>query len=80
MLQTRVRTASGQYRLDATFEPWGVDVEIDGAHHRDVRQSAADLGRQNDLVSVGRRLFRFDSYQVRHEPEQVAQVLRSVLT
>jgi very-short-patch-repair endonuclease len=77
--QTKVRTASGRYRLDASFEPWGVDVEIDGAHHRDVLQSAADLDRQNDLVIEGRRLLRFDSFQVRHESGAVAAVIRRAL-
>ena len=73
--QHPLRTPSGRYRLDAYFARWDLVVEIDGAHHRDVRQSSYDLVRQNQLVVDGRRVLRFSSYQVRHEGAEVASVL-----
>jgi very-short-patch-repair endonuclease len=75
-----VRTGAGSFRLDVSFDPWRVDVEIDGAHHRDVGQSARDLRRQNEIVIAGRNLLRFDSYQVRHEASSVAAVLSRALS
>jgi very-short-patch-repair endonuclease len=77
--QARVRGPRGNYFLDAEFEPWHVCVEVDGAHHRDPRQSEYDLGRQNELVVAGRVVLRFSSYQVRHEQPQVASTLRRAL-
>jgi hypothetical protein len=73
--QAVVQRHSGRYYLDARFDPWGVAAEIDGARHRDVWQSEADDDRQNDLVIAGQGLLRFSSYRVRHEPEQVGDVL-----
>jgi Protein of unknown function (DUF559) len=77
--QQPVRTPAGRFRLDAAFEPWGVAVEIDGAQHRDPQQSDYDLRRQNELMAAGRQLLRFSSYQVRHEPGDVAEVLARTL-
>jgi very-short-patch-repair endonuclease len=77
--QVRIETAQGRYRLDVSFDPPGVAVEIDGAHHREPEQSEADMRRQNELVISGRPLLRFSSYEVRHEPARVAAVLRRAL-
>ncbi len=78
-LQVAERVAGRKYRLDAVFEPWGIRVEIDGAHHRDLVQSDADLRRQNELAIGGRPLMRFSSYQVRHEPDTVVGAIRRAL-
>ncbi len=77
--QVRVRAAGRRYRLDVVFEPWGVCVEVDGAHHRDQLQSGSDMTSQNDLVVAGRMLLRFSSYQVRHEAQWVGTVIRRAL-
>ncbi len=77
--QAPVRGPSGRYYLDADFTPWGISVEVDGAQHHDVRQHDADVRRQNEVVLGGRTVLRFTSYQVRHEPAQVARVLRRAL-
>ena len=73
--QAVVRRRNGRYYLDARFDPWGVAAEVDGARHRDVWQSEADDDRQNELVIAGQGLLRFSSYRVRHEPDQVGDVL-----
>lgn len=73
--QARVRGSRGNYYLDAEFEPWHVCVEVDGAHHRDPRQSEYDLGRQNELVVGGRVVLRSSSYQVRQQQPQVAAMI-----
>jgi very-short-patch-repair endonuclease len=77
--QVPVGTARGRFRLDVVFDPPGVVVEIDGAHHRDPAQSADDMRRQNELVVQGRPILRFSSYEIRHEPSRVAAVLRRAL-
>jgi hypothetical protein len=77
--QVAVLCPAGRYRLDAVFDPPGVAVEIDGAHHRDPTQSDADLRRQNELLIEGRPLLRFSSFEVRHEPRNVAMVIRRAL-
>ena len=73
--QAVVRRRNGRFYLDTRFDPWGVAAEVDGARHRDVWQSEADDDRQNELVISGQGLLRFSSYRVRHEPDQVGDVL-----
>ncbi|MDI5943889.1 hypothetical protein QLR68_38340, partial [Micromonospora sp. DH15] len=54
-LQHRRTDARGRTRwLDAYWREWGLHVEIDGAHHMDAREWAADLRRQNDVWTSGR--------------------------
>lgn len=78
--QARFRDSAGRRRyLDAVFDPWRVAVEVDGAHHDDVRQRWDDLGRENDLVLAGFTVLRFPVHVIRERPEHVAAGLRAAL-
>ncbi|MFC4106803.1 endonuclease domain-containing protein [Micromonospora zhanjiangensis] len=79
-LQERRVDASGRVRyLDARWRRWRLHVEIDGAHHMEVRQWAADLRRQNDIWIAGDRILRFTAFEVRRHPARVADQLRAAL-
>ncbi|MFG2064974.1 DUF559 domain-containing protein [Micromonospora sp. NPDC048871] len=79
-LQQRRTDAAGRIRwLDAYWRQWRVHVEIDGAHHLDVRHWAADMQRQNDIWTTGDRILRFPAWQVRAHPDQVADTVRRAL-
>jgi very-short-patch-repair endonuclease len=72
--------ASGRTRyLDAAFEPWGVRVEIDGAHHMAVDEWWNDMRRHNDLARRGEVLLRFPAWLVRDRPSEVAMTIRGAL-
>jgi very-short-patch-repair endonuclease len=72
--------ASGRQRyLDAVFEPWGVRVEIDGAHHMAVDEWWNDMRRHNDLARRGEVLLRFPAWLVRDRPFEVAATIRAAL-
>lgn len=80
-LQQRRADASGRTRwLDAYWREWGLHVEIDGAHHMDVRHWAADMRRQNDVWTSGDRVLRFPAWLIRARPTEVADSLRRALT
>ncbi|MEG3634194.1 endonuclease domain-containing protein [Micromonospora palythoicola] len=79
--QQRRRDADGRIRyLDAYWPRWRLHVEVDGAHHMDVRHWAADLRRQNRIWIDGDRILRFTAFDVRHRPDDVAAQLRAALT
>ncbi len=79
-LQQHRADAAGRTRwLDAYWREWGVHVEIDGAHHMDVRQWTADMQRQNDIWTAGDRILRFPAWLVRAHPDQVADTVRRAL-
>jgi very-short-patch-repair endonuclease len=72
--------ASGRPRyLDALFEPWGVHVEIDGAHHMSADQWWNDMSRHNELVRRGEVVLRFSAWKLRDEPVQAAETIRRAL-
>lgn len=80
-LQERRRDAAGRIRyLDAYWREFGLHVEIDGAHHMDVRQWAEDMRRQNDIWVTGDRVLRFPAWLVRSRPEEVAAAVRAALS
>ncbi|SCL32810.1 hypothetical protein GA0074692_3415 [Micromonospora pallida] len=80
-LQHRRADASGRIRwLDAHWRAYRLHVEIDGAHHMDVRQWAADMRRQNDVWTAGDRILRFPAWLVRARPAEVAADLHRALT
>jgi hypothetical protein len=58
--------------LDAYWRRWRLHVEIDGAHHMDVRNWAADMRRQNEVWISGDRILRFPAWLVRQRPAEVA--------
>ncbi|MDO3702283.1 DUF559 domain-containing protein [Micromonospora sp. C28SCA-DRY-2] len=79
--QVRRRDADGRVRyLDAYWRRWRLHVEVDGAHHMDVRHWAADLRRQNKVWIEGDRILRFTAIDVRHRPDEVAAQLRAALS
>ncbi|MEU5550229.1 hypothetical protein ABZ738_10685 [Micromonospora sp. NPDC047793] len=79
-LQERRTDTTGRTRwLDAYWREWRIHVEIDGAHHMDVRQWAADMQRQNDVWTTGDRILRFPAWLVRAHPDQVADTVRRAL-
>ncbi|MEV4717675.1 DUF559 domain-containing protein [Micromonospora noduli] len=79
-LQEHRVDAAGRNRwLDAYWREWRVQVEIDGAHHMDVKQWAADMRRQNDVWNSGDRILRFPAWLVRARPDEVADTVRRAL-
>ncbi|WP_410812324.1 hypothetical protein [Micromonospora sp. 067-2] len=80
-LQEHRVDAAGRNRwLDAYWRKWRVQAEIDGAHHMDARQWAADMRRQNDVWTSGDRILRFPAWLVRARPDEVAETVRRALT
>jgi hypothetical protein len=79
-LQEKRRDATGRARyLDAYWKEWGLHVEVDGAHHMDARQWAADMRRQNEVWIAGDRILRFPAWLVRARPDEVAAQVRAAL-
>jgi len=79
-MQERRTDAAGRIRyLDAYWRRWRLHVEVDGAHHMDVRHWAADMRRQNDVWIAGDRILRFPAWLVRTRPAEVATQLESAL-
>jgi len=76
-----VRTdARGRRRyLDAYFEEWKVQVEVDGAQHVEVSHWWADMRRQNDLWIAGVRILRFPAWVIRERPDEVVAQIRAAL-
>ena len=81
-LQLPVRLGRLRY-LDAWWERQRVGVEVDGAHHRSVKDWEADVLRSNDVLVAGRRdgsvLLRFSTGNLRHDGPRVAAQLAAVL-
>ncbi|MFC0028107.1 endonuclease domain-containing protein [Micromonospora chaiyaphumensis] len=79
-LQERRVDQSGRARwLDAYWREWRLHVEVDGAHHMEVRHWVADMQRQNDVWTSGDRILRFPAWLVRTHPAEVAESLRRAL-
>ena len=53
-------------------------LEIDGAHHMEVRHWESDMRRDRAEVVQGRVVLRCTAYEARHEPEVVAADLIAV--
>ncbi|WP_232533847.1 DUF559 domain-containing protein [Plantactinospora sp. KBS50] len=54
-------------------------MEVDGTHHMEAAQWAADLRRQNEVWIAGDRILRFTAFDVRRRPDEVAAQLRAAL-
>jgi very-short-patch-repair endonuclease len=65
--------------LDAVWEAAKLIVEVDGIHHLDAAQYWADMDRDNDFTLSGYRVLRFPAFAVRHNPGQVARMIREAL-
>jgi very-short-patch-repair endonuclease len=75
--QLRRRDLYGRARyLDATFDPWRLVVEIDGAQHADIGQMWDDSVRQNDLVLAGYTVLRYPVHVVRERPDLIVREIR----
>ncbi|MBB2941387.1 hypothetical protein FB565_001091 [Actinoplanes lutulentus] len=74
----RDRAGRRRYR-DVFFEPWDVQVEIDGSQHMEVRGWYADMRSGNEIAISGVRLLRFPGWSVRHRPEEVVADVRAAL-
>ena len=81
-LNLKVR-ASGTRYLDAYYRRQKVSFELDGAHHRLAGQWDADVLRSLQLAvarrGTGEQLHRLTPTALRHDGEQVAQLLRALL-
>jgi len=75
------RTDSHGHRrfLDAYWPEHRLHVEVDGAHHMDAGQWAADMLRQNEVWIAGDRILRFPAWLIRANPAAVADQLRIAL-
>jgi very-short-patch-repair endonuclease len=79
-LQRRRIDESGRNRyVDAEWRSAHLLVEVDGGHHVDARQWAADMLRQNQVWISGDRILRFPAWLVRAEPATVAHQIRAAL-
>jgi very-short-patch-repair endonuclease len=65
--------------LDAYWPERRLHVEVDGAHHMDAREWAADMLRQNEVWIAGDRIMRFPAWLIRADPATVADQLRTAL-
>ncbi|HEU4349076.1 MAG TPA: DUF559 domain-containing protein [Actinoplanes sp.] len=80
-LQRRRTDADGRNRyLDAYWRASRLLVEIDGAHHMDVRHWSADMLRQNAIWTRGDRILRFPAWLVRTRPSDVATQILTALS
>lgn len=81
-MQVRVRAAGVRY-LDARWRRQRLSLELDGAHHREVRQWEQDALRSLSLAVVARRtgeqLVRLTRGNLRHDGRLVAEQLRALL-
>jgi very-short-patch-repair endonuclease len=73
------RTGRNRY-LDGYWKRWRLHVEVDGAHHMDATNWAADMLRQNQIWIAGDRILRFPAFVVRERSADVAHQLRAALT
>jgi hypothetical protein len=76
-----IRTdSSGRKRyLDAYFDEWGIQVEVDGMHHIEADQWWNDMRRHNALSVRGEVLLRFPAFLLRDAPAEVLTELRTAL-
>ena len=78
--QHPMQTAAGAYRLDLVYEEVRLGIEADGAEwHLSPAAWAADLARQNALVTEGWTLLRFPAQEIRSHPERVAALVTGEL-
>lgn len=72
----RLKEVVEGYELDLALETHGgpIDIEVDGAHHTDVRgrQRRQDLARDAVLEGLGWRVVRVPAWRALAEPEVVA--------
>ncbi|WP_245674264.1 MULTISPECIES: type IV toxin-antitoxin system AbiEi family antitoxin domain-containing protein [Actinoplanes] len=74
----RDRDGRRRYR-DVFFDPWLLQVEIDGSQHMTTGSWYADMRSGNAVAISGVRLLRFPGWKVRHRPEEVVAEVRAAL-
>jgi very-short-patch-repair endonuclease len=77
--QRVLQRSNGRYYLDADWDDYGVSAEVDGVQHEDFRSRDRDRERRNNVTAQGRRVLNFVSYEIRHLPRDVVQVLARAL-
>ena len=81
-LQVKVHAGGVRY-LDGRWTRQKVSLELDGAHHREVKSWEADALRTLHLVvaarGTGEQLIRLTRANLRHDEAQVAGLLRTLL-
>ena len=77
--QRVVRRPDGRYILDCDYDDWLVTVEINGAHHLDVRQREYDDIRRTRLAIGGRLVVDVGSWIVRHDPDLAVLITADAL-
>jgi very-short-patch-repair endonuclease len=70
----------GRFYLDAAWPTRLLGVEVEGSHHRLADQREHDWVRHNRATVAGWRLLHISAYEIRHEPETVAGLLREALS
>lgn len=73
------RRPDGRYVLDGHWERYGITVEVDGGHHREVATWEADVLRQDELALEGDVVVRVLSWWVRDRPALVVDLVRRAL-
>ncbi|MEU4161399.1 hypothetical protein [Actinoplanes sp. NPDC026670] len=74
----RDRSGRNRYR-DVFFDPWQVQVEIDGSQHMETHGWYADMRSGNEIAISGVRLLRFPGWAMRHRPGEVIADVRAAL-
>ena len=69
----------GTYYLDATWEEWGVVVEIDGIHHAWAQNQVRDALRHNDVTLSQARVLRLPLLGLRVAAEEFFAQIRDAL-
>ncbi|MCE5291690.1 MAG: DUF559 domain-containing protein [Nocardiaceae bacterium] len=76
----RPQFAVGPFQLDAAFVEAKLGIEVDGWRwHKDAERNSEDLRRQNYLVGLGWRIFRYDWHRLDREPEEVLAEIEDAL-
>ena len=76
VLQRRVPTSTGVYRLDLSWPGAMLAVEYDGEEHRSIGRHGDDLDRDASLLDLGWLVLRVTDKQLRDPDALAARVLR----
>jgi very-short-patch-repair endonuclease len=75
-----VTVAGKRFRIDVAFTELRIAIEVDGwAYHRTKERRDADMLKDNLLTQAGWRVLRFGWEDVKHRPEYVLDLIRSLL-
>jgi very-short-patch-repair endonuclease len=79
-LQLKVRAGGTRY-LDARYPRQRVTIEVDGAYHLEAAQWSSDALRTLQLVAAlpGETVLRVTTAMLRHDEDEVAAALRTIL-